>query len=123
MSVEGEINIGGIEELRAKLRLLPESVQEQFYIALEILGERIAERARSLAPVRTGRLVSSITVTVTRDLILRVRCLVPYAIFQEFGTRYTRPKLFLTHAVEENMPKIEEFIRAGLRQAFSEVAT
>jgi hypothetical protein len=63
------------------------------------------------APRDTGRLAASITFRVIRngDWIVGLfgvfDSAVHYAMYQELGTRYIRPRLFLRRAWEETYPK------------------
>jgi HK97 gp10 family phage protein len=67
------------------------------------IGVRVANNARSNAPVDTGRLRSSIQVTPPQldgsNLAVRVGTNVNYAIFVEQGTRFMRAQPFLQTAL------------------------
>lgn len=69
------------------------------------IGERVVARARQLAPVRTGRLRSSIDFVVAGEgperRTLSIQALVPYAIYQEFGTRFMAPHPYIRPALNE----------------------
>lgn len=74
-------------------------------VAKEITRRTIAvdRQAKSLAPVDTGRLRSSINWRLGHDsqgLVGIVGTNVSYAIFQEFGTRYMAAQPFLRPALQ-----------------------
>ncbi|MCP8320941.1 MAG: hypothetical protein H3Z52_08380, partial [archaeon] len=86
--------------------------------AAEESSRLIAQKARSIAPRRTGRLRDSIRPS---GFMIEVR--VPYAAHVEFGTRRMEAQPFLRPAISENIgkvrnifrTKIEDELRSGLR--------
>ena len=50
--------------------------------------KRLLFEPRQYAPVRTGRLMQNIYAQAVATLAVKVFCNVPYAIFQELGTRF-----------------------------------
>lgn len=86
-------------------------------------GDKVVARARQLAPVDTGALRESINYDVIRGdgdtfMQLVISIGVPYAIFQEFGTRNIPPHPFIRPALLEAR-MIWGF---GLEVNFAEVA-
>lgn len=83
-----------------------------------IAASEVVKEARKLAPYRTGKLRNSITATF-KDTTVRVGSAVSYARYQEFGTRYIKPRRFLRGALEakrEYLIKLaQEFIGRQLR--------
>ena len=84
------------------------------------VGTFVAERAKQLAPRRTGALVGEITFVVTRagqdvEIIVGVpksgRAF--YARFQEWGTRKMAAHPFLRPAVEHNAAEIVRLLTGG----------
>lgn len=70
--------------------------------ALVATGYKVMSTARSLAPVDTGRLRSSIILTKGRDgqgFYVEIGTNVYYARFVEFGTRRNRAQPFLLPAL------------------------
>jgi HK97 gp10 family phage protein len=122
LSVQVNIDVRDVDDFQEKMRLLDESVRQNVQDALVQTAEAISIRAQDLAPVRTGRLISNILVVVMSMWIVRVICRVPYAIFQELGTRYISPRLFMTRAMAEYAPQIMFIIQAALERAASEVS-
>lgn len=61
------------------------------------VGSVVSTEAKSLAPVKTGALRGSITFEL-RGMQVRVGSDLPYAKYQEFGTRYVQPRAFLQKA-------------------------
>lgn len=73
----------------------------------------IAQRAKRLAPVRTGRLRASIE--ATRE---GVRVLVPYAKFVEYGTRKMKAKPFLRPAISEFVNELRSILAEKMIDMF-----
>ena len=67
--------------------------------AAQKTAESIAEMARALAPVKSGRLRDSIIVETEADGAT-VSTDVPYSVFQEFGTSHVPAHPFMTPAAE-----------------------
>jgi len=105
------------------MRTLDENTQAYVQDALNEVGQLVAARARQLAPVRTGLLISSIFAEIIYKWVVKIACRVPYALFQELGTRYIQPRFFLTRALEENRINFLTIIAAGLQRAADEAST
>ena len=72
--------------------------------ALFKVGQRVANRAKQLCPVDTGRLRDSITADLQHEpegYVVAVGSNVEYAPFVEFGTRYWVGHPFLLPAAKE----------------------
>jgi HK97 gp10 family phage protein len=119
MSVEMEVHIEGIPELRQKLSQLDNSMKARVHDAMRFEAETMKNVARARCPVRTGRLRDSIYAKV-RNWVVRLGATVPYAVYQEFGTRYIRARRFLTNAVELRMPLLINRINHAVNQAIKE---
>ena len=122
MSVEARLEVAGVEELKAKLEKVDSSLKRKINDKLAEIGNLIRERARQLAPVKTGRLRASIYSQIS-DWTLTVGAKAPYACYLEFGTRWIRPRHFLLRAIEENQAKIDNAIRMAVSSAVSEAKT
>jgi len=94
-----EIQVHGLPQLREKLVRLDEAMKDRVHKALESEAEAMKNAAKSLSPVRTGYLRSTIFSRV-QEWTLRLGATAPYAAYQEFGTRRIRPRRFLSRAVE-----------------------
>jgi HK97 gp10 family phage protein len=79
------------------------------------VGSVVSTEAKSLAPVKTGALRGSITFEL-RGMQVRVGSDLVYAKYQEFGTRYIKPKYFLRGAYERK----KEFVTALAQKMFVE---
>jgi HK97 gp10 family phage protein len=117
LSVEVKIEIGGVEDFARKMRRLDEAMRECVQDALNQTGQEVVRRARQLAPVRTGRLLQSIYAQMIYTWVVKVGCYVPYALFQEFGTRYISPRYFLTRALAETQTQFLTIIAVALQRA------
>ena len=80
----------------------------------------IAKNARANAPVKTGDLQKNIVAEPTIDGA-KVTLGIFYGPYQEFGTKYIKPKLFLTNAFNAEKPVIRSDILAAIRRYFEEV--
>ena len=92
--------VGFMRSLRAALEELEVKTEDD----LVRVGLRVQSRARSLCPVDTGRLRSSIVMRKGRDgrgFYVEVGTSVNYAPFVEFGTSKQRAQPFLLPAVAE----------------------
>ena len=72
-------------------------------VALGAISRQIRNDARSFCPVDTGRLRESIHVSSQRGrdqaLTFTIHSYVPYAVYQEYGTRHIAPRAFMGKAL------------------------
>jgi HK97 gp10 family phage protein len=122
LSVEFSLEID-VQDFAEKMRKLDRVTQESVQQALMSIAEEVVLRARQLAPVRTGRLVQSIFAQVLSNWVVKIGCYVPYALFQEFGTRYIHPRYFLTRALAESASKLLSAISLALQRAADEASS
>jgi HK97 gp10 family phage protein len=122
LSVEFQVTIEGAEDFARKMRRLDEGTQEYVQQALMQTAQEVMFRARQFAPVRTGRLMQSIYAQVIYKYVVKVGCYVPYALFQEFGTRNVPPRYFLTRALQESAPKLVSIMSLALQRAAVEAS-
>lgn len=118
MAVEVNIEIYGEEVLQA-LQHLDEAMLRQVQERLEHWAMEVREYARSLAPVRTGYLRSTIYATV-KDWVAEIGAEASYAMFVEFGTRHMKARPYLYPAIQEHLPRLEAVIVEALEHAASE---
>ena len=83
-------------------------IQQEARTILEDGGAQIVEDARRLAPVRTGALMQSLYYQVDDVTGLTVGATVPYAVYQEYGTRRMAAHAFLLPSINEYQPMIQE---------------
>lgn len=122
MSVEMEMHLEGLHELREKLNRLDDGMKRNVHEAMQFEAEAMKNAARARCPVRTGRLRDSIYAKV-HDWILELGATAPYAVYQEFGTRYIQARRFLSNAVELRMRSLINRINQAIRQAIGEAST
>lgn len=84
----------------------PEELKRLVIEALDWGGYEITADAKARAPKKTGYLISQIGHTVTANGIV-IYCGAPYASYQEKGTKYIEPKLFMYQALIDNIPMID----------------
>jgi HK97 gp10 family phage protein len=119
MALEINLTLEGAENLQQALESLDDTLQRNIQQWLERWAMEVREYARSLAPVRTGRLRGSIYAK-TSGWEAQIGAEASYAIFVEFGTRHIQAQPFLHPAVEEYMPRLEEILLEALDQAVAE---
>jgi len=78
---------------------------------LTLAGEQVRTAAKRViveeGAVKTGKLLGSIDYEViTKDKLVRIGTNVVYAPFVELGTKYIRPRWFLTRGLAESVAKI-----------------
>lgn len=106
------VEVSGIEKLRERIseRKLKKAVET----GLRKGGYIIEGKAKARAPVRTGRLRSSIYSNMIDWNVLEVGAGVYYSEYVEFGTRKMRAKPFMVPAIRSTLSKIAEMIRRAL---------
>jgi len=121
MSVEMNVSIEGLPELRAKLEQLDVGMKEQVRYALAFEGEKIKTTAQALCPVRTGYLRSTIFAQI-EDWFLKVGASAHYAAYVEFGTRFMEAQRFLSRALELRMQALIDTVNRAIDQAIAEAS-
>jgi len=122
MSVEMEMHIDGIRELREKLTHLDNGMKATVHDVMHVEAEAMKNMARARCPVRTGRLRDSIYAKV-QGWIIQLGATAPYAVYQELGTRYIQARRFLSNAVELRMQSLINRIDEAIRQVIGEAST
>jgi len=122
MSVETEMHMEGVPELREKLNRLDDGVKRNVQDAIRFEADAMKNAARARCPVRTGRLRDSIFAKV-EEWTVKLGATAPYAVYLEFGTRYVRPRRFLSNAVESRMQSLVNRMSRVIRQAIGEAST
>ncbi len=94
-------------------------VETQSRMAVKSSADRIAQRARSYAPVQTGALRNSIeSVSNLAGKEAEVRVNAPYAAYVEYGTYKMDAQPFLTPAVREEEERFFASVGKGLFASF-----
>lgn len=113
MSVQIEIENGG--DIQRLLQTLPAEIFVRVQQVLQNGAVRLAERARELAPVRTGHLMASIHSELGESSEIReaftpiqVRAEAEYATYVEYGTSKMAAQPFMGPAAAEIEPQIME---------------
>jgi HK97 gp10 family phage protein len=116
MAVKVSLNIEGVEEFQQAIQIFDSAMQRQVHEQLEKWAIEIREYARSLAPVRTGYLRSSIYAKI-EEWVAEIGAEAAYAMFVEFGTRYMQARPYLYPAIQEYLPQLESIICEAIDQA------
>lgn len=117
LSIEFKVEVAGIEDFARKMRRLDKATQKCIQDALNEVGQHVMLRAKQLAPVKTGPLMQSIYAQTVCKWVVKVGCYVPYALFQEFGTRHIQPRYFLTQALKESEMQFLAIVGIALQRA------
>lgn len=94
-----------------------EELKKRILQKLDRGAYEITADAKALAPKKTGALINSITHIVTVNGV-KIYVGVPYAGYQEFGTKFIDGKFYLTTAFSINLPMIEAEISATIINYF-----
>jgi HK97 gp10 family phage protein len=97
--------IRGKERLSSTLAAASRNVANMPPAVHQQAGNIVARSARSKAPTRTGRLRNSISATTTGSGAT-VTAGVPYARFQNYGTRFVRARRFMDNALDDNVDRV-----------------
>ena len=106
MSVEIDVDVSEAEAFLADFAPELDAVLEE---EIPAFMDEAVELARADAPVKTGFLRATVFWECVGDewhLIAGAG----YAVYQEFGTRWIRAKLFLTHAWEMVQASLDSFV-------------
>ena len=98
MSVQ--IDVEGLEAVQTMFKRLPEVLERRIHARMREIVQEGVVRARDLAPERTGYLRSMIGSTELGNMQFQLVGLAPYTVYQEFGTCYISPRLFMTAAFQ-----------------------
>ena len=112
--------IVGLDRVKYALENAPHTIRVVANRVADREIPKVAEKAKRLAPVRTGRLRNSIYWRKTGFLGYMVGAAVYYAGFVEFGTRYMRARPYLRPAIEEKLPEIREELKDSIMGALLE---
>jgi len=106
-SVIMNLNPANLKEAEAFLAELEPQVEADLLIVYQRGGELIVERANVLAPKKTGFMASLIGfVVIPRGITITGGA--DYTSYQEFGTEKITAKYFISTAIEELLPQIDE---------------
>lgn len=103
-------NIMGITQVQNKLSNLSNAAMNNFSNKLYKVGLEVEAKAKQLAPVRTGRLRSSIHTTQKNPKLVLVGSNVRYAPFVEFGTVKTPAQPYLRPALQAVKPNMNRIV-------------
>ena len=108
LSIRLEFDLTIVEGADPTMNQTIGEIQQEARTILEDGGAQIVEDARRLAPVKTGALMQSIYYQVDDVTGLTVGATVPYAVYQEYGTRRMAAHAFLLPSINEHQPMIQE---------------
>ena len=109
-----------LDEVTPKLRGLTERMKQNIAKQADPVGQEMEDMAKSLAPVRTGRLRDSIYHHVNpEDLTMDFGNNVEYGVFVEFGTRRMAAQPHIRPALDAKQQKLLDAILAGCLDALS----
>ena len=91
------------------------AAEEQIKTALEAVGIQAEGYTAQNAPVRTGRLRSSITHSV-QGKTAYIGTDVEYAAYVEYGTSRMAPRYYLTNAIQSHIEEYVDILKAYLQK-------
>ena len=109
----------GVEEFKSAMERFDSATQAHVQRQLTNWAADVKASAKQLAPVRTGRLRSSIYARV-HGWVVEVGAESSYALFVELGTRYMRARPYLSPAIQEHLPRLEQIICEAIDAAKAE---
>jgi HK97 gp10 family phage protein len=107
------------ETVTAKLSGLPSRIMEKTEAMLNAVGADMEDLARTLVPVRTGYLRSTIYHRV-ENMSLEVGAEADYATYVELGTRCMAARPYLRPAVDAFQERLLEAVRDGVLNALED---
>lgn len=143
------IEVTGLDEAAEYFRAAGEALVQAVSVRLEAVCQEIADYARQIAPRRSGQYAASITVEQEAPLRFAIRAGAPHAAIIEYGSmphfifprtakvlRFevdgdvvfakwvhhpgTPPFMIIHTAKKDNLSKIMEAIRDGVREALAQ---
>jgi len=98
-----------------KLRRFPTEMLGKVSEEILKVGKEMEQYAKTIVPVRTGYLRSTINFHVfERPLTFWFGATASYASYVEFGTRRMAPRPFLRPALDAYLPRLMAAIKSGL---------
>jgi HK97 gp10 family phage protein len=113
------MDIEGVEQFKATMVKLDSRMQRHVHRQLASWATDVKALAKRIVPVRTGHLRSTIYAKV-QEWVAEIGAEATYAMFVEFGTRYTRARPYLYPAVQRYLPQLEAIISAAVEHAIGE---
>jgi HK97 gp10 family phage protein len=119
MAVEITCDIEGIEDFKNAMQSFDSGMQRHVHRLLASWAADVKALAKQLAPVRTGRLRSSIYAKIS-EWVAEIGAEATYALFVELGTRYMQAQPYLYPAIQEYLPQLEAIICEAIDVAKAE---
>ena len=109
-----------LEEIERLIGELPAYLDKYLWSRMLTVAKEIAAQARTDAPKKTGFMASQIFATVEQNGI-GIICEVDYAKFQEYGTKYILPSMFINGAMADHYEEIRQTIVSVIQDYFATV--
>ena len=123
-----QVRIEGLAELQAKIGEIMSRTTGQEAKRVFMKGAIILrDRARELAPVKTGRLRSAIFAAygkpTSQDVLVGVSYrIAPHAHLVEYGTKWAAPHPYMRPAVSQARTAVVQTIASGFREIIADGA-
>lgn len=112
------VSISGLDEFNAFIRLLAPALKDVFFKVGEEYANIMYSTMRSVVPVRTGYLKSTIgKSSSTTEIMVYVDA--EYAGYVNFGTSRQRAQPYFTNTVQQFTPEFEKAFDAETGKAIS----
>lgn len=83
--IELKVDITGIERVLTNLERITDETIKSADDGIQASGRFVAQGAKQLAPIDTGKLRDSIISEKVKDRVAKVAATASYAVYQEFG--------------------------------------
>jgi HK97 gp10 family phage protein len=101
------------------MRTFQNAIQTYVHRQLVSWAADVKAEAMRRAPVKTGRLRTSIY-AVVRDWVVNIGAEATYALFVEVGTRYIRARPYLWPSIQQYLPQLEQIVKEAIDTAKAE---
>jgi HK97 gp10 family phage protein len=122
MSVAITVEVNAGELLNALEQSFPLTLTEKVSSKMQSVGIIMQNDAQMRAPKRTGYMASQISFEMVSYSSWSFRLIgrAPYTIYQEFGTHYIEPHLFMTQSVQIHQEDMVQAIQQAVAEAVTE---
>jgi HK97 gp10 family phage protein len=122
MSVVITVEVNAGELVNALEQSFPLALNEKVSSNMQSVGMIMQNDAQMRAPKRTGYMASQVSFEMLSYSSWSFRLIgrAPYTIYQEFGTRYIEPHLFMTQSIQIHQEDMVKAIQQAVADAITE---
>jgi HK97 gp10 family phage protein len=116
VTVEINCTIEGVRTFQEAMRNFDQALQMHVHRQLASWAADVKADAMRRAPVKTGRLRSSIYAKI-RGWVVNIGAEATYALFVELGTRHMSARPYLWPAIQQYLPQLERIVSDAIEEA------